>query len=349
LISLRPLLQRVQSRLFGRRGLADVASETRVLCAAAAGTRPPALYDEAQLARVTACQEETAWEHERGRIAGGAVEHAAAIAYRLDGALLLDGMLYCRRMRLPQVDERERLLAKLPAGDAIAAAALPSTLAGNKYFGHFLTDDLSTALLGRTLAPVAFTATVEPRSEHRRHYRAVLSLPDIELRSARLRTAWVFQDFAMGADKRERLAQMRLALRGSVAAPATDRLVFLRRRTGGVARAPVNEAAVEDVLVGAGFRVVDVEAMSGAQILASVHGASVAVGVEGSQMNHAIFGMRDGGTIVALQPPHRFNNVLKDVCDAVGHRYGFVVGSAAPGGWSVAAGEILALVERIRT
>jgi hypothetical protein len=349
LISLRPLLQRVQSRLFGRRGLADVASETRVVCAAAAATRPPAIFDEAQLARVTGCQAETAWEHERGRIFGGAVEHAAAIAYRLDGVLLLDGMLYCRRMRLPQVDERERLLATLPKGAASASASLPSTLAGNKYFGHFLTDDLSTALFGRTLAPVAFTAAAEPRSPHRRHYRAVLSLPDTDLRSARLQVAWVFQDFAMGAHKRERLLQMRLALRASVPAPADDRLVFFRRRSGGVARAPVDEAAIETALVGAGFRVVDVEAMTGAQILASVHGAAIAVGVEGSQMNHAIFGMRDGGAIVALQPPDRFNNVLKDVCDAVGHRYGFVVGSASPGGWSVAADEILRLVGRIRT
>jgi hypothetical protein len=36
-----------------------------------------------------------------------------------------------------------------------------------------------------------------------------------------------------------------------------------------------------------------------------------------------------------LQPPFRFNNIYKDVCDALHSPYAFVVGEARPGGFFI--------------
>ncbi len=53
--------------------------------------------------------------------------------------------------------------------------------------------------------------------------------------------------------------------------------------------------------------------------------ARVVIGVEGSALNHVHYAMADGSCLLALQPPHRFTNVQRDRCSAMGMRYGIYV------------------------
>jgi hypothetical protein len=74
--------------------------------------------------------------------------------------------------------------------------------------------------------------------------------------------------------------------------------------------------------------------------------SEVVVSVEGSQMTHALATLRDGGTLIALQPPDRFNNNYADLCDCAGLRYGFIVGERVQGGFRVDIPQLLALLDR---
>jgi hypothetical protein len=44
--------------------------------------------------------------------------------------------------------------------------------------------------------------------------------------------------------------------------------------------------------------------------------------------------------MLVLQPPFRFNNIYKDVCDAMQVKYGFVVGDAKDGGFTIDPGAV---------
>jgi len=97
-------------------------------------------------------------------------------------------------------------------------------------------------------------------------------------------------------------------------------------------RHPVNEEAIEKMLAGHGFEIIDVTVDSVDTIIQRTKNAAVVVGVEGSALVHGIMSMADNALLLCLQPPNRFNNVLKAHADALGIRYGFTVGEEAQGG-----------------
>jgi hypothetical protein len=70
------------------------------------------------------------------------------------------------------------------------------------------------------------------------------------------------------------------------------------------------------------------------------------VGVEGSQLANGFVCMKDGGSMLVLQPPFRFNNIYKDVCDAMQVKYGFVVGDAKDGGFTIDSGAVEAMLAK---
>jgi capsular polysaccharide biosynthesis protein len=155
----------------------------------------------------------------------------------------------------------------------------------------------------------------------------------------------VCQDFGQNRGKRARLQLLRdrLTHRLPVARHAG---VYLRRGQG-FARSIVNEAEVEAFLVRQGFVVVDPMAHSVADILRLTHGVRYVVGVEGSQLCHAVFTMARGGGIVALTPADRFNNVTKDYTDATGLRYGFTICPASDGGYRVQIDSLARVIDQL--
>lgn len=101
---------------------------------------------------------------------------------------------------------------------------------------------------------------------------------------------------------------------------------MLLRKQAGVARILVNEEELAEQLAYRGFKVMCPTEHTVEEILDASMGAKIVLGVESSQLSHALFVMHDEGTLVALQPPNRFNNILKTYCDGLGLRYAFAVG-----------------------
>ena len=98
---------------------------------------------------------------------------------------------------------------------------------------------------------------------------------------------------------------------------------------------------------GAHPAVVDPDTMSAQEIARISNGARLVVGLEGSHLAHSIYPIADAGTLLVLQPPLRFNNVYKDLSDAMGLNYAFLVGEPAAGGFTVDLDRLGRLLDRV--
>lgn len=343
-MSLVPLLHRVRRRLALHRTLAQAARETVVVAPPEAAVRSAAVFLPGQLDRVTAVQHQTTRQREMDRISATPVLHSATTAYRLEDCLLIGGSLYaggaCHQMLL----DRPPLAARIDG--AIDEAALVGTPVSDVYFGHHLVDDAATALLARDFARLH-----RPFSRHHagwHHcagYHRMLGLDLAVTGNARLRTAWVFDDIGMNADRRRRFALLRERLRSRSPGRGGHGVFLLRGASGQQPRSLHNERALADLLASRGFEVVDPATTGAEEIVATLSGARIAVGVEGSALAHAFLTLADGGAMLAIQPPFRFNNVWKDFTDLMAMRYGFVVGQAEGAGFLADPDELLRTID----
>lgn len=320
-------LQRLSTRIARKLGRdpADqaVAAEVVEVSPDEQAQRPAAFALPGQLERVRATAPDTTLENEMARITGGTVRHDATRAYRFRDLQYFDGFLYCGGMRRQQVVRPEPLLGHGPV-EEIDCCSLPGTTVGDQFFGHFLIDDSATALLaGRFAPPRLPRPTARQGWSHALRYRERLGIAIPPVGHALIRDAWVFRDHGMTADRRARLAELRRRMRAG-GGRRSGHGVFIRR-TGGQARNLANEPEIEALLAARGFDIVDTASQPVDQIAALLHGAAVVCSVEGSAFAHALLGMADGGAIVAIQPPWRFNNPWKDYTDALGLGYGYVL------------------------
>lgn len=326
---LEPIGHRLRRLLGRRRALDQVASRRWVVAPAVEETTPPSCFLPDDLDRVTALQEETTPALEHRRVHGGRVAHEASVAYQLEGCDLIGGHVYAGGCHL-SVSTRPSPWLRAPGRlrRVTETRALVSTWAASRYFGHFVTDGLPLTLLGRGLAqPVR---SDEPETAHQRQYREDTDTEAEPVHAARFDRLLVFEDHGQNDDKRARYEVLHRRLAGD--APGPSRPGVYLRRGSGVGRRLLNEAAVEDFLRARGFTVVDPSRQPLEEIVAALRGSVMAVGVEGSQLAHAVYTIARGGAIVALTPADRFNNVLKDYADATGLHYGFTVCDVGEGG-----------------
>jgi hypothetical protein len=306
----------------------------------------PAIYFTEQLDRVTAIQHETTAEKENCRLRGGEIQHAATVAYLLREVELVDGWLYSRSLRSQAADCPQHLLVP-QMEDSQDLAAISSSLPGNTYFGHWLSDDLVRHLAAETLAPPVMVDRGTDYT-HESGYCELLGIKQRKLSRARFQELIMLDDFGQNAFKRHRYAELKKRLRNSIH-EAGSKYIYIRRGTG-MARATrhlVNAAEVETFLQSRGFVIVDPDRKSAAEIAAATLDARIIVGVEGSHLIHALLPLAEGGTIWCLQPPYRFNNVLKDFADCIHANYAFVVGTSAEGGFEVPIEDMERMFDRL--
>ena len=125
------------------------------------------------------------------------------------------------------------------------------------------------------------------------------------------------------------------------------RKVMFHRGGSGVSRLLKNEAEIEALLEKSGFSILDPAKLTSEEIVRETAGAEMVLGVEGSQLAHALYSMKEGGVLCALQPPYRFNNIFKDQADCVGLHYAVLTGEAVEGGFRIELDEIRELVDRL--
>ncbi len=343
-MNITPLKQKLLRAVArSRNTLQDVSSKRWTICSAERGLVPPAIFLEDDLDKITAVMEDTTLEQEMARIRGGKVEHAATVAYRISDCELLDGSLYKSSFRLPLTKQPERLVGA-DVNELITEGALAGSYYGSFYFGHWMTDDLTLYFAAEPLGKPVIPA--RPPYGHEPGYCELLGIHPHPVTRTRFGSLVVFEDFGQNSFKRKRYEDIRARLLKIPAAAPCGR-VMIRRGHQGIARALTNTAEIEQILLSQGFRILDPEHSTVHEIVEATRGARLVVGLEGSHMLHCVYTMAQNGGVCVLQPPYRFNNVLKDYSDCLGMTYGFVTGRACEGGFCVDPGELLRVLERI--
>ncbi len=352
MINLQPAWHKIRRELFGHLTVCAEAVEARELHRPETLDAPAAWFDEGDLQRITHFgHKRNGREIEMARIRGGLTTRQPTMAYRLRDAMLVNGFLMTRtriHRLLHEAPTPWRLPADVPRQ---ATGALAASRQGLRFFGHWMRDDLTTALVMHDWAPL-----VAPKREptlHQRDYLAALQLDITPCSVTHFEELFVMdQNNAENSFKRERLCELRQRLRGDlVVRPHAG--VMLLRGSSGERRRLINEDALAESLQRRGIDVLDPSKLSAAELIQRCAGAQVVIGVEGSQLSHGIVQLDDGASLLVIQPPQRFNNPIKATCDALGVRYGFVVGrigsdpEAREGDFSVDVDAVHRLLDRM--
>jgi hypothetical protein len=317
--------------------VARAASRSWVVHPAVREVRPRAFFLDGQLDRVEGVQNETSLDFELARVLGREVEHAATMAFELDDATIFEGSVYAGGTRLRFMEAPFSLRAFGGAEEELDRAALDCTFVGNRYFGHWIADDCPLHLLAREHAePIGVT---RPLFGQEAQFGALWGLHPRKVSSATVRKLLYFLDYSQNRTKRERYERLRAPIQAR-AGSASRRGVYFRRGSGGALRELTNQTEIEERLTRRGFHVLDPTVETVEKVMDLCAGAPCVVSVEGSQLAHGLLNVAAGGSLLALQPPNRFNNVYKDRADCLGLRYGFVVGRGNEAGFHVDVDEI---------
>jgi hypothetical protein len=345
MLTLAPFSYAVRRALGRRRTLQDMAARSWVIEPASVEIAPRATYIEETLSRVTAPAPFSTLKIQYDMIAGGEVTHLPVRGLLFRRAALVGSSLYIRGHRTPLAPAHGFHLGELLTCEHLPKAALGCTYFGNMFFGHFWTDDVTMMQLGQEHAEPFRTS--RPLTAHQRDLLELLGLRPRLAGSLSFDELLVFEDAAQTKSKERRYRKIREAFAARFSRPDPPRGVFVLRGSSGTARALSNEAAIAEALSRQGIVSVSPERMSLAELSRAVWGARLVIGVEGSHLLHGIYNAAEGAAFVALQPPWRFGNIIKNYTDRLGMRYGFVVGEPQGEGFTVSLDEVERVIETI--
>jgi hypothetical protein len=273
----------------------------------------------------------------RDMLGGIETHHAPTRAILLNSVWLLDGSLYKRNSRFDihprnKVAKIKRYFPSSIVDTEIDRASIYSSYDGNAFFGLWLTDDCSNYTLAVSEGlPVTSNQAISP---HTLAYESLLDMKPIRTDAAFLKEAVFFDDnWGTNNGKLERFNAVKRKIQNKFPGSAHPG-VFIVRGGSGVSRIMMNELEVAQHLrEKRGFRIVDVNTHSVAEILAACAGARVLAGVEGSHLVHGLMVLPRGASVFTIQPPNRFCSVIKIYSDIQEQHYSFVVGYPAEGGF----------------
>lgn len=332
-----PLLHALFRPLFlHRTELASAARKSWTIAAGLHARRRRAHYLDGQLERVVATHCESNMAYELARLSDGAVDHAPTLGFSFRDARMLAGCVYSGRFRYVTSEARPPFVDLRPVEER-ELGVLSSSYIGNRYFGHWLTDDSTLHRAARRIGPPV--AGVRPRYVHRAGYEQILDLERDFVDRSVFRELVVIDDHGMNPDRVARLRELRgrfQPLRAAHPAPG----VYIRHGRSGEPRHLQGEEQIEARLARRGFVSIEPETMTPEEVVRTITGASTIVGLESSALAPGIFGLADGGAWLNLMPPTRFNNIFKDYLDALEMHYGFVVGTPVSDGFRIDADEV---------
>lgn len=332
-------------RLLGKPvNLLSLHSEGHVIAPATETDVHAAIFEPSDLRGVLAVAPHTSWDTETKRIQAGCVSHAETRIYKLDHAIVSGGYVYAGHSR-SQVALTSSPLAWQPVTRE-RSGMLCCSVFSSQFFGHWLTDQLTTELLAQELCLTAYSAN---RQSPYRHEAAIRHATDLRVRQvdrAAFDSLWMAVDFGQNPSKLARYLRLRARLREG-AKPTPSRGVFILRGQSGTQRHLVNEQALCAQLSMLGFRVLDPGRDSTETMRNVLYDAPIVIGVEGSALVHGVMLMPRSACLAVIQPPRRFNNVLKNYTDCLGQHYAFTVADDAEGGFELPLPKVLRLLDRI--
>lgn len=328
-------LLRTARRLFVRHppALASYAVSRQIISSGTSAPTSPAIYLPGSLERIEALSPWRTWDVERAMIEGRPADHAPTVCFEIRDVHVAGAYLYKGAAKSLEGFGPEELMRREGAPYLeVEEGQLVTTWAGSHFFGPFVQCDLALELLAPDQA-ARFTMRTRPY-EHAAGYRELLGLPSPPLiEYGRIRRLTYFSDFSQNEHKVARYRELRKRLRSALTPLNRDAPgAYLARGPTGEARLIDNEIALQEHLARKGFIIVDPSKHSAREISERLLDVPVVIGIEGSHLSHAIYSLRDRGTLLVLQPPNRFAMPYKEFTDAMDMRFAFLVGTAAQSG-----------------
>lgn len=246
------------------------------------------------------------------------------LGHLLKRAVVADGSVLTPSWLLPIRHQPRR--AVLPRIDLqLHQAAMCSTYVSERYFGHWLRDQLPSELLAADLAlePLALPGTVRSNEPG---YRELSGLQVRKPELALVDELWLFEDFAVTPHRLERLERFRNRLRDAAPRGLGHEVVYIGRSAGSIGRALANETELAAQLAEQGIATVMPETLEPAEIVGALRDARVVLGPEGSALDHALCAMPRGATLFEIQPPRQINFHRRIYCEGLDINYAIAIG-----------------------
>jgi hypothetical protein len=234
-------------------------------------------------------------------------------AYWFKNASTLNGSVFINsRIRLRQRNiYLQNQLSLLPTApyEQLDEVALSGGPASATWFGHWLVDDLPLQILAQK-----YSTTITLRRKfgyHEPYYHDILSIPlPRKVQTALIKKLIVIDEFAQNPIKTKRYHYIRNIFKRHKT--GYDRIFLARGKTGSK-RFLINEKDLIYCLKKEGFVTIYIDQISFDDLVKACRGASVIVSVEGSHLTHALYLMKDYGTIIILNPPYRVLTTIADI------------------------------------
>lgn len=279
------------------------------------------------------------------QMSGDPAEHVpATMAYRLRDVDLVDGVLHAEGGEMHLRARNGRRLAYHRPQQAISGAMYESWT-GNRWFGNWLLNDCLAYRLAEAAGKPVTSMPV--RGGHADRYEQLLQVTPERVANVHFDELILFDDLHNNSNRQAR-AQYNRGLLLAGRDPKSVPGVFLYRGRSGDARILENEDEIAERFESEfGFRTLYLDRMSADQLADAIGGARLAVGVEGSQMAHAVLAMAPGSTLLTLQPADRVTTSMKLLTDCWQQRFAMVIGQGPATGYRVDWDRILRVMDLI--
>jgi Glycosyltransferase 61 len=314
----------IDRRLGRPRDLFDKAQRVDILAPSTVskGGEPCIMLPD-QLDRVKEAAFATQLPLEIAQMRGAERSHPPLRRFEFRDVIINGSAVYCSEGRkyfnsgLPAPAFREPV-------EECATIALRTSFIGTHFFGHWLRDDCASHFLAEGDGTVA--SLQHPDWADTAFYREAFGQKYRTLRKARVKQLILYDDITQSPHKAERFLKLRSKIEAKTSAVDCGHVVYLKRGSAGARRQMLNEGEVVDALEKRGVKVIQAEGMPAEELVRVLLGSRLVISIEGSQISHALYTLRSGGGVLAIQPPRRLFNSHMDWTRFMGMRYGIVVG-----------------------
>jgi hypothetical protein len=331
-------------RVLGRHDRSDFPFGTaRVLTPAEESSNKPAIFFEESAARIRACAFGADIGEALALLSGSPSQYRPTIEYIINNAFAAGNRIYCNGERKLFSLATESF--EFSEFESVDEAALSSSFIGAHFFGDWLLHDCATMLLCEERFDFRFFMNM-PVWPDRAVYERGFDFRFDGRSTLFCRKLVLFDDIYQNRAKIARLRALRTRIRNHYdGRPEGSGLFYIVRRASARDRTITNQDAVIAALEPLGFQTIRTE--DDPDVARRLLDAQLIVSVEGSHLGHALYALRDGGGIVVIQPPERFDTAHFDWARQMDVAYGFTVGIANENGFAVDIDELLRIIDLV--
>lgn len=288
----------------------------------------PAIYLKEDLKKVKGVAFGIPIEDEINALNSSTYSSGPFIQYKLQNMLILKNRLYFENYKyaLNPLEKAIRFYNTKSIKE-FEFAAFSSMRISTCFFGHWLHEELQLIdhLQGKAKI-VSSSDLIGQKSE----IKKLFELDFEHVAFAKIKTVEMFHGWQHTQIQKDIFQKYKhkISLLSQVTHNKKIKVVYLARGESGskTNRMLVNEKQLmEQLHQDYAFQYFVAESTPIKELYSALYNADIVLGIEGSQMAHAIIAGRPGATLLCIQPPCRFYNPFKNYCEDAKLHYAFIV------------------------